>query len=224
MSPEESAALIAAGITLVGILTNIIFINRDREKRHIHEINIEHLKAELIEKMEKQRELFNEQLKKEEYRLKKELENIQSELNRREDLYKSTIPLQQQIRDHIAVTRTLLGRVFVSFNRLSIIAPSLNEDDVLIEATNTLDLYAEYRQHLLSDKVVSYPETLQSILKEIQKILARIFLDLQIDETSRNDSDVAMKIKGFLNDLEVLKDSCMKEMDRTIKVHLDILS
>jgi hypothetical protein len=212
MSPEASAAWVAGSIALAGTILNLIIAMVLQRKRQVHELNQEALKANLTTLVHEKHHI-----------LEGELDGLRSELSKSRDLYAASIPLQQQVREHLATTRTLLARVYTSFAGLSRLAPTLGEHDILIETTNTLDLYAEYRQHLSSDRVVSYPEDLQSLLKEIQSVLARIFLDLQIDDGSRSDPLVSAKMKVSLDRLESLRDSSTNAIERVIRVRLDPL-
>jgi len=223
MSPQEAAAWVAGAIAVVTTLLNLWFNAKSQNKKQAHEVNLEPLKTTLTVALEDHKAELAEQSKVKDRVLNVELERLRTALKVNQDLYAASIPLQQQVREHLAVTRTLLGRVFVSFDRLARLAPALKEDDVLVETTNTLDLYAEYRQHLSSDKVVSYPNPLKTTLNEIQQVLARIFLDLQIDEASRNDPLVSTKIKNSLTRLESLRDIGTNAIEDVIRVRLDPL-
>jgi hypothetical protein len=223
MSPQEAAAWVAGVIGVGTTLLNLWFTARAQKNKQTHEVSLEPLKTALMAKLEEHKSELASQSKLKDRLMEAELDSLRSALKVSQDLYAASIPLQQQVREHLATTRTLLGRVFVSFDRLARLAPALDEDDVLAETTNTLDLYAEYRQHLSSDKVVSYPAGLKSTLNEIQQVLARIFLDLQIDETSRNDPQVSTKMKASLSRLESLRDSGTAAIEQVIRIRLDSL-
>lgn len=223
MSPQEAAAWVAGAIGVATTILNMWFSAWAQKNKQSHEVNLEPLKTALTLQLEDHKSELASQSKLRDSALEAELDKLRSALRVSQDLYAASIPLQHQVREHLATTRTLLGRVFVSFDRLARLAPALDEDDVLAETTNTLDLYAEYRQHLSSDKVVSYPESLKNTLDEVQQVLARIFLDLQIDEASRNDPKVSTKIRASLTRLESLRDAGTKAIEQVIRIRLDPL-
>jgi hypothetical protein len=111
--------------------------------------------------------------------------------------------------------------VYVSFDRLAMLSPTLNEMDILVETTNTLGRYAEYQQHLATHEYVSYPEELKSILRDIQGQLTRIFLDLQIDDVSRGSPEVALKMKSSLASLRLLRDRGIATIEQLFRITLD---
>jgi len=223
-SPQEAAAWVAGSIALVSLVANLLLAAWLQSRREKHEVSLEPMRAEWLQKLETHKSELNDGRKKKDELIDQELERLRALLNGSQELYASTIiPLQQQVRVHMSKTRTLIGRVFVSFDRLAHLAPRLSEDDILIETTNTLDLYAEYRQHLSTDESVSYPDELRLQLTQVQDLLARIFLDLQIDEASRKDPAVAMKMQRSLAALDTLKAAATTVIEEHIRVRLDAL-
>ena len=152
------------------------------------------------------------------------MENLKSDLQNISDLNAAIFPLQQKVREHMSKTRILLARVYVSFDRLARLAPTLTEDSILVETTNTLDLYAEYRQHLSSDEYVSYPPNLKVLLANAQGFLVRIFLDLQINKNSRTDPKVAGEMNTNLKSLQTLKEQVSSIIEEQIRIKLPPIS
>lgn len=92
---------------------------------------------------------------------------------------------QKEVRRHLEKTHQLVARVRVSFNRLAQMAPTLDEAGMLDEHTNTLDVYADFKNHLSSTNVISYPKDVAASVKRVQTELSRLFLDLQRGKDAR---------------------------------------
>jgi hypothetical protein len=234
LSPQAAAALVAGLISILTTVTTLLVSRSLQKDKQHHDRDLESIKAAasaalavhkatLDSALESHKAALAQRSADYENRLDAELARLQSELKTTQALYASSLPLQQRVREHLSKTRHLLGRVYISFSRLAHLAPSLQEEAVLVETTNTLDLYAEYRQHLSSDEYVSYPDAVKSALDEIQHTLAKIFLDLQIDESSRTDAAVAAKMSDSLKRLESLRDSVTRAIESIIRVRIDPL-
>jgi hypothetical protein len=116
-----------------------------------------------------------------------------------------------EVRKHMVETYRLVHRVSVSFGRLAQLAPTLDEDGMLTETTNTLDVYAEYTQHLTPDRVISYPADLKEAITGAQKAISRLFLDLRRGKDDRQLEDFA-KLMG--EDADRLKRAVAKVAER----------
>jgi hypothetical protein len=206
MQPAEAAAWVSGSFGAIVTLINVFLARRGQAQKEHHELSIEKVRAE-----------FNRMITDHKAMLEKSLNHELEQL-------RVIVPLQQKIREHLARSRLLLGKVYVSFHRLAKLAPSLDEEHILIETANTMDLYAEYRQHLAADEYVSYPRELQQELTAVQKTLARIFLDLQIDESSRNDQAVTSKIKASLRMLLMLRDRVTSKIEELMRIPLTSMS
>jgi hypothetical protein len=199
MSPQAAAAWVAGVIGVITTFINLRFVPRSQKQKEQHERDLEEIKKN-----------FNASLEK-----------LRSDLKTETDRYTASIPLQQIVREHLIKTRTLLAYVYVSFDRLAMLAPTLSEMDILVETTNTLGRYAEYQQHLASHEYVSYPDELKSILRAIQAELTRIFLDLQIDDVSRGSPELAIKMKASLGSLKLLRDRGIATIEQLFRIRLD---
>ncbi len=221
-SPQELSAWVAGAVALVTSFLTLIVTGLLQKKRQTHEIIIEPIKAQLAQIHENHKSELMGKLREHEHELNLKLEKHKSELQKNVDHFSATyIPQQQKVKDHLSRTRALLSRVFVSFDRLSKLAPSIKEEDVLTETTNTLDIYAEYRQHLTTDEFVSYPDDLKTLIATIQEQLSRIFLDLQVDEKSQNDSSLRGRMQNHLMTLENLTDKASEEIESLIRISID---
>lgn len=143
------------------------------------------------------------------------------ELEQQFQLLLTAAPDQMRVKAHLSRTKSLLSRVTISFGRLVKLAPTLDDDEAMLtETTNTLDLYAEYRQHLSSDEVVSYPGGLPATIRDIQKELSRLFLFLQVDKRSRQAAAFASDAAASIARLAMLQQTAESAIDHIIKVPL----
>lgn len=223
MDSREAAAWIAGMIAIFSTLLNLWMIHYAQTRKQKHEVDLESIRISLAANLETYKAKISEQQKLKDMLIDGELERLKDMLRINQQLYAASIPEQQRVRDHMSKTRSLLLRVYVSFDRLAHLAPSLKEENVLVETTNTLDLYAEYRQHISSAEYVSYPSALQSELASVQNLLTRIFLDLQIDEASRNDPAMEEKMEVSREKLNQLKISAIRRIEQSIRIRLDSL-
>lgn len=156
-----------------------------------HRVHLKELDASMQEKLLESRAAADITLK-----------HIDHQLSTAAAKYQEVIaPRQRVVIDHLAKTRHLLARVNVSFSRLAKLAPKLGVDELLAETTNTLDLYAEFRQHLSSEDVVSYPKDLIAEINKIQQSLSYIFLDLQLNRGGGTLVNLQSELERHLSDL-----------------------
>jgi hypothetical protein len=217
MNSTLAAACVSGAIASLATIANLVMIHRSQQNKQEHERKLTALTAALATTNEAYKSELLTGLREREAVLSANLETFKKELEIRSTV---VAPQVQKVRDHLTRTRLLLPKVYVSFDRLARLAPTLQEGQVLAETTNTLDLYAEYSQHLSSDEFVSYSVELKRIVSEIQERLARIFLDLQIDDDSRAREDQAEKMRIHLDELRDLKDRAVGEIEDVIRVHV----
>jgi hypothetical protein len=114
----------------------------------------------------------------------------------------------------------LLNRVSVSFGRLATMAPTLDEGGILDQTTNTLDVYAEYTQHLSSPNLISYSDEVKSHLEAVRQELSRLFLDLRRGQDARAAQDFSTLMHDDLRRLSVAVKNLSEQIVRRVRVQV----
>ena len=117
----------------------------------------------------------------------------------------------QEVRKHLEKAHQLLARVRVSFSRLAQMAPTLDEDGMLHETTNTLDVYAEYTRHLNSPNSIHYPKEIATQIDRVRKELSRLFLDLRRGNDARARDEFA---KLMADDMKLVSEAIEELLER----------
>jgi len=203
------AALVGAVAGLVTSTGTSAVTARLQRRRQDHEITLEGIKVALTQQLRDYEKEIQVKLAESNALLQKQLARFSAE-----------IPQQKRIKEHMSKTRTLLRRVFVSFDRLSRLATLLTEAELLSETTNTLEVYAEYQRHLASDEEVSYPSELRENITSANVLLSRICLELQAHPSS-NRAQATNGIRSYMKVLEQFKNDISRQVEDRIRVQMD---
>lgn len=201
MENELLKTLLFAIIPFIATVTSAIFVYISSSKSRSLEEKIIHINQK-----------HQLELKKLDFKIQTTLSNFQD----------VTIPRQKILIDHMEKTYLLLPRIFTSFTRLARLAPSLDQSDLLTETTNTLDLYAEYHQHLSISTTVSYPKELRDHIDNIQESLAFIFLELQLNGQGSQQLSANNRLMDRITLLKEQKDSSIDIISQLLQVPIQI--
>lgn len=221
MDPMWTAVLASTVVaaTVTGLFNLLL---QRKEAAHAHRLAA--TQAALAKQLEAHKADWEARLETQRAELEGKVDADRAELQRQTAQLALVLPQQEKLRNHLAETRTLLHRVQVSFDRLSRLAPTLCEDEILIETTNTLDIYASYVQHLSTGEFASYPDDLKRAIAALQTLLSRIFLDLQVAKDKRETFEFKALMTGHMARLLKLKEAVTAEADSLIRVPLRIVA